>query len=92
MPRMPQATKPSQGHTGSEEVIVGVDTHKDVHVAAVISVLGVLLGTASFPATAAGYQQLLGVGHRVRDAASSRGGVHWLLWGSVDPISAGCGP
>jgi transposase len=42
-----------------EEVIVGVDTHKDVHVAAVISVLGVLLGTASFPTTAAGYRQLL---------------------------------
>jgi transposase len=56
---MPQATKPSQDHTGSDEVIVGVDTHKDVHVAAVISVLGVLLGTASFPATAAGYRQLL---------------------------------
>ena len=53
MPRMPQATEPSHAHTGSEEVIVGVDTHKDVHVAAVISVLGVLLGTASFPATAA---------------------------------------
>jgi len=60
VPRMPQATEPSQAHTGSEEVIVGVDTHKDVHVAAVISVLGVLLGTASFPATAAGYRQLLG--------------------------------
>ena len=60
MPRMPQATKPSQEHTGSGEVIVGVDTHKDVHVAAVISVLGVLLDTASFPATAAGYRQLQG--------------------------------
>ena len=60
MPRMPQATEPSQDHTGSDEVIVGVDIHKDVHVAAVISVLGVLLGTASFPATATGYRQLLG--------------------------------
>jgi hypothetical protein len=59
VPRMPQATQPSQAHTDSEEIIVGVDTHKDVHVAAVISVLGVLLGTASFPTTAAGYRQLL---------------------------------
>jgi transposase len=60
VPRMPQPTEPSQAYTGvEEEVIVGVDTHKDVHVAAVISVLGVLLGTASFPATAAGYRQLL---------------------------------
>jgi transposase len=56
---MPQATQPSQAHTDSEEIIVGVDTDKDVHVAAVISVLGVLLGTASFPTTAAGYRQLL---------------------------------
>ena len=36
-----------------------MDTHKDVHVAAVISALGVLLGTRSFPTTAAGYRQLL---------------------------------
>jgi transposase len=59
VPRMAQTTQPSQAHTDCEEVIVGVDTHKDVHVAAVISVLGVLLGTASFPTTAAGYRQLL---------------------------------
>jgi transposase len=56
--RMPQATEPSQAHTDGE-VILGVDTHKDLHVAAVISMLGVLLGTARFPTTAAGYRQLL---------------------------------
>jgi len=39
--------------------VLGVDTHKDVHVAAVISGLGVLLGTRSFPTTASGYRQLL---------------------------------
>ncbi|HEX5145340.1 MAG TPA: IS110 family transposase [Mycobacterium sp.] len=43
----------------AEEVILGVDTHNDVHVAAVITTLGVLLGTQAFPATAAGYTQLL---------------------------------
>ena len=59
MPRMPEATAPSQVHTDSEEIVVGVDTHKDFHVAAVINMLGVLLDTASFPTTAAGYQQLL---------------------------------
>ncbi len=37
----------------------GVDTHKDVHVAAVLDELGRLLGTESFPTTAAGYRQLL---------------------------------
>jgi transposase len=41
------------------EVILGVDTHKDVHVAAVLSPLGVLLATESFLATADGYQSLL---------------------------------
>ncbi|MFE1023755.1 transposase [Streptomyces sp. NPDC058818] len=33
--------------------------HGEVHVAAVISPLGKVLGTESFPATAAGYRQLL---------------------------------
>jgi transposase len=56
---MPQAADLSQAHTGPEEIVLGVDTHKDLHVAAVINTLGRLLGTASFPTTAAGYQQLL---------------------------------
>jgi transposase len=41
------------------EVVLGVDTHKDLHAAAVISPLGVLLSSEMFPATAAGYQALL---------------------------------
>ncbi|MCX4625357.1 IS110 family transposase [Streptomyces sp. NBC_01443] len=36
-----------------------MDTHKDVHVAAVVTVLGALLGTQDFPATAKGYGELL---------------------------------
>jgi transposase len=42
-----------------EEIVLGVDTHADMHVAAVITVMGVLLGTQAFPATAAGYAALL---------------------------------
>jgi transposase len=42
-----------------EQVILGVDTHNDVHVAAIITTLGVLLGTKSFRTTATGYGQLL---------------------------------
>lgn len=41
------------------EVVLGVDTHGEVHVAAVVSPLGKILGTESFPATAVGYRQLL---------------------------------
>jgi transposase len=69
VPRMPQAPEPSHAHVDAtavdpavvdpDEVVLGVDTHKGVHVAAVISALGVLLGTRSFPTTASGYQQML---------------------------------
>jgi transposase len=37
----------------------GVDTHADVHVAAVLNSIGGLLGTEEFPATPAGYARLL---------------------------------
>ncbi len=42
----------------SDAAVIGVDTHKDVHVAVAISGLGARLGTLSVPATAEGYQQL----------------------------------
>lgn len=41
------------------EVVLGGDTHGEVHVAAVMSPLGKMLGTETFPATAAGYRRLL---------------------------------
>jgi len=40
-------------------VLGGVDTHKDVHVAAVIDDVGRILATASFPTTRHGYRRLL---------------------------------
>lgn len=43
----------------SNPVVLGVDTHKDIHVAALIGAMGGFLADKSFPATAAGYQQLL---------------------------------
>jgi transposase len=59
MPCMPQPVGHDQDNSAAEEVVLGVDTHKDVHVAAVLTTLGVLLSTKDFPATAAGYQALL---------------------------------
>jgi transposase len=41
-------------------VVGGVDTHLEVHVAAALDERGGLLGTRSFPASPAGYRQLLG--------------------------------
>src|SRR5437763_17080000 len=41
------------------EVVAGVDTHLDLHHAAVISTAGELLGTRSFATTRAGYRAVL---------------------------------
>lgn len=46
-------------HHTNIEVTGGVDTHRDVHVAAVIDMTGRILGTASFPVTTGGYRRLL---------------------------------
>lgn len=43
----------------SKSVIIGVDTHKDNHVAVAINELGIRLADCSVPVTLAGYQQLL---------------------------------
>jgi hypothetical protein len=56
MPSMPHSSVLSQASSDPDEVVVGVDTHQDVHVAAVLTALGVLQDTKTFPATAAGYQ------------------------------------
>ncbi|MER5201341.1 IS110 family transposase [Streptomyces sp. NPDC002755] len=57
---LPQPTLSAQSEEPlAEDVILGVDTHKDVHVAAVVTVLGVLLAHQEFPVTAVGYRQLL---------------------------------
>jgi transposase len=51
----------SSDHRGVlEEVVLGVDTHKDAHVAAVVTVLGGVIDSKAFPTTAAGYRSLLG--------------------------------
>ena len=41
------------------EVIAGIDTHADVHQAAVIDTIGRHLATEAFPTTPAGYRHLL---------------------------------
>jgi transposase len=55
---MPHTPVPAQD-VPAGEVILGVDTHRDIHVAAVVTAAGRLLATRPFPATAAGYRQLL---------------------------------
>ncbi|MCX5440918.1 IS110 family transposase [Streptomyces sp. NBC_00056] len=57
--RAVQAVQAAEAPAAPRSVVLGVDTHKDVHVAAVLDHLGALLGTGEFPATAVGYRQLL---------------------------------
>ena len=45
--------------TGDQAIIGGVDTHKDLHLAAAITETGRLLGTGGFPTTPQGYRRLL---------------------------------
>jgi transposase len=53
------STASTQPENTPQEVVVGVDTHKDRHVAAVLTTVGVVLASKAFPATTSGYQQLL---------------------------------
>lgn len=52
MSTMPDSTRPRKG------VVGGIDTHADVHVAAVVDEHGGLLATGSFTADVAGYARL----------------------------------
>lgn len=61
MTSMPDSIPPGSRNTvpSDQQVVLGVDTHKDIHVAAVVSELGALLDSRAFPATAAGYRRML---------------------------------
>lgn len=50
---------PTNAAAMDEEIVLGVDTHNDTHVAAVVTVLGALVDTRAFPTTAAGYTALV---------------------------------
>lgn len=56
MTRMTQSAPLDQE---TSDIVLGVDTHKDVHVAAVVTAAGVFVESRSFPTTAEGYEQLL---------------------------------
>jgi hypothetical protein len=59
VPSMPQPAQPDHHTSATDEVILGVDTHNDTHVAAVTTALGAVAASRSFPTTTAGYHQLL---------------------------------
>jgi transposase len=59
MSSMPPLSLCDQAASPAEEIVLGVDTHKQAHAAAVITVLGALVAVREFPATAAGYRELV---------------------------------
>jgi transposase len=64
---------------GQGRVTVGIDTHGEVHVAAVLDERGRLLGTESFPTTSKGHRQLerWALGFGVIDAVGIEGTGAW---------------
>lgn len=60
MPRMAESARRGQtSPPAGEQIILGVDTHKDTHVAVLVSTVGTVIGGQAFPATAAGFRRLL---------------------------------
>ena len=82
------------------DVIGGVDTHLDLHMAAVVEPDGTVLGTRAFPTTRAGYRQLLawmkGHGNLLRVGVESTGtygaGLVRLLGREGVPVLEVTGP
>jgi transposase len=60
----------TMAHPTPPRVTVGVDTHKDTHVAAARDQLGRRLGTTQVPASSAGYAQLLAWAHALGEVAA----------------------
>ena len=79
MTSMPEPVGDDQDSSHTEDIILGVDTHKDVHVAAVITSLGALREHKTFPASTAGYQALLSWAGTFGMLRRPRRGVHRSL-------------
>ena len=60
---MASMTSPIPTTQAARMLFGGIDTHKNIHVAALLDSDGGLVGSASFPTTVAGYRQLLGWMH-----------------------------
>jgi transposase len=58
---------PAMPHSRAGEVVLGVDTHKDFHVAAIVTTQSKFVASERFPTTAEGYRQLLAWARRHGD-------------------------
>ena len=92
MPSMPRLTRHDQHNQNeglTDEVVLGVDTHKDVHVAAVVTVLAASCWpTPRSPRPPPGYRNLVSLGTHVGNTAAIWGGVHRFLRSGAEPTLA----
>lgn len=58
MPSIPLASTEQQIAPPRPTIVLGVDTHRDVHVVAAVTEIGQVVAEDRFPATAAGYRRL----------------------------------
>jgi transposase len=85
----------------SAELVIGVDTHKHTHTAAVLTAAtGAMVAQATVPATPAAYRQLLELadqhhGQRVWAIEGTGGygaGLTWFLAAHAEQVSSWTGP
>ena len=71
--------KPIEG-----QIVVGVDTHKEIHVAAAVDWRGTLVDEKSFATTRQGYRQLESWARSLGGRAQGRRGMLRILWQRAD--------
>ena len=74
----------------ARHVVGGVDTHRDVNVAAVVDMNGGLLGVESFPTTVGRASLSVVVDVGVRDDRTGRDRGHRRVWGRPRPSLRCC--
>ena len=71
----------------ADEIVVGVDTHGDIHVAVVLSGVGARLGSISVPTTPPGFAELMRWAEGFGRVRWFRGRGHRQLRGFASPAS-----
>lgn len=72
------------------EIVLGVDTHKDIHVAAIVDQVGRLVCTSEFPVSERGLPTDARVGAALRCLASGRRRGHRELRLRACQAASGC--
>ena len=88
---MASATLPRKGHSEPFDHVIGIDTHRDFHVAVVLAPNGGKLGELTFPTSSEGYEQLVIWSEQFGTKPGVRHGRDRFLWSRAVPDAARCG-